>query len=192
MARKFFRKFVPSKDKVHAEASLRWLRPIMNKPYLWHLNRHSVSRAVAFGFFWSLIPMPGQSIPAVFFTLKARGNVPLALAATWLSNPFTLIPHWWSAYIIGKFILRSDGVEGLEWNIAYFEKQFETWSSGWSFITTNLWNFYLPLLVGSAIEGLVAGAAGYFIVDRFWKWHALRKWRHSRARAAQLRPPLPH
>lgn len=183
MARKFFRKFMPSREKVHSERALQWLRPIMNKPYLWHLNRHSVARAVGFGFFWSLIPIPGQSIPAVFFTIKARGNVPLALAATWLSNPFTLIPHWWSAYVIGKFFLRTPGVEGLKWELSYFEQKLGTWSSAWDFITSNLWNFYLPLMVGSIIEGVLAGLIGYAFVDRFWKWHARRKWRQSRERA---------
>lgn len=179
---------MPSKDRVHSEKMLRVFQPILNKPYLWHLNRHSVARGTSIGIFWSMIPAMGQSVPAVLMSWKARGNVPLAIAATWLSNPFTLIPHWWSAYVIGKFVLRSPGVEDIEWNVAYWEKKFATFASGWEFISNNFWNFYLPLLVGSAIEGVILAVAAYFLIDGFWKYHVRNKWRQSRLRAR----PSPH
>lgn len=186
MARKFFRRFMPSHDRVHSEKMLRIFRPILNKPYLWHLNRHSCARGVGIGMFWSLLPVMGQSIPAVLMTWKARGNVPLAIAATWLSNPFTLIPHWWSAYVIGKFVLRSKGIEDIEWNMAYWERKFATLHSSWEFISTNFWNFYAPLFVGSILEGIVCGLLGYVLVNGFWKYHTRRKWAQSRERARKL------
>lgn len=187
MARKFFRKFMPSREKVDSERLLRFLKPIMNRPYLWHLNRHSVARGVGWGMFWSLIPVPGQSIPAVLFTIWSRGNLPMAIAATWLSNPFTLIPHWWSAYVIGKFILRSDGISDLKWTWEYFEPHFETWGTAWRFVTTNFWHFYLPLMVGSIVEGIVVGGLAYLLIMGLWRRHSVKRWRKSRWRAKPLR-----
>ena len=191
MARKFFRKFMPSREKVHSERALRWLKPIMNRPYLWHLNRNGVASSVGWGMFWALIPIPGQSIPAVLCTIWSRGNVPLALAATWISNPLTLIPHWWSAYVIGKFILRSDGVEDIEWTTAYWEVKTQSLSSFWAFISTNFWNFYLPLMIGSIVEGLIVGGLGYLLVMSLWRRHSANRWTASRHKAGTLPTPIP-
>lgn len=197
MPRKFFRKFMPPREKVDAEKGLRWLKPLMDRPYLWHLNRHSVARGVSWGLFWALIPIPGQSIPAVLVTIWSRGNLALAIAATWLSNPFTLIPHWWSAYMIGKFLLRSEGISELQWTWAYFEPHFESWSAAWKFVTVNFWNFYLPLLVGSLVEGAVLGGVSYLLIMGLWRRHSGRRWLRSRQRAAETtslsgtRPPAP-
>jgi uncharacterized protein (DUF2062 family) len=183
MARKFFKKFMPSREKVDSEKLLRWLKPIMNKPYLWHLRRHGVAKSVGWGMFWALIPIPGQSVPAVLFTIWSRGNVPLALAATWISNPITLVPHWWSAYVIGKFILRSEGVDDIQWTREYWHTKTESFSALWHFISHNFWSFYLPLMVGSIVEGVVIGGAGYFLVMWLWKWHSSRQWNRSRLAA---------
>ncbi|MFN4243318.1 MAG: DUF2062 domain-containing protein [Tepidisphaerales bacterium] len=189
MPRKFFRKFMPPREKVDSEKLLRFLKPVMDRPYLWHLNRHSVARGVSWGLFWALIPIPGQSVPAVLSTIWSRGNLALAIAATWLSNPFTLIPHWWSAYTIGKFLLRSPGISDLQWTWEYFEPHFSSWSSAWRFVTVNFWHFYLPLLVGSIVEGVVIGGLAYVLIMTLWRRHSSNRWLRSRARASQLARP---
>jgi uncharacterized protein (DUF2062 family) len=182
MARKFFRRFMPSPERVHSEKALRWLRPIINKPYLWHLNRHSVARGVGWGAFWALIPIPIQSPMACLCAYLSRGNVPLAYAACWISNPFTLIPHWWSAYLIGKFILRSKGLEGLEFNWEYWKDRWHDWH----WMLDHFWSFFLPLMVGSVVEALLLGAGLYVLINVGWKRHARTRWLASRAKARRV------
>lgn len=60
---------------------------------LWKPCRITVSHGLAIGLFFSMmLPMPGQSIVAAFFAIRARVNVPFAMLAVFISNPLTLIP----------------------------------------------------------------------------------------------------
>jgi uncharacterized protein len=56
---------------------------------LWKPCRATVSHGLAIGLFFSMLPIPGQSIVAAFFAIRARVNVPFAMLATFFSNPIT-------------------------------------------------------------------------------------------------------
>ena len=74
-------------------------RPLFNRS-LWIPCRDSVSSGLAIGLFFSVMLIPFQSLPAALVTLRVRGNVPFAMAATWISNPFTT-----PAILFGQFRL---------------------------------------------------------------------------------------
>src|SRR5947209_15330722 len=98
MAKRFFRKFVPSAERI------RWLGPLRHRPDLWHLNRHSASRAVAVGVFWGLIPIPLQTIPTVIAAIFFRANVAFAWGVTWIIYPFSFF-FCYLAYTIGRIVM---------------------------------------------------------------------------------------
>ena len=79
-----------------------WLtlsRPLFDRS-LWVPCRDTVALGLAFGLFFSVMLIPFQSLPAAVFSMRFRGNVPFAVAATWFSNPFTT-----PAILFGQFRL---------------------------------------------------------------------------------------
>ncbi len=70
-----------------------------------HLTRLSVSRGLAVGVFAAFIPMPVQTLTAILLAILTRGNVVLALLATWVSNPITFVPFNYFIYRVGAAVL---------------------------------------------------------------------------------------
>ena len=64
------------------------LSPMFNRE-LWHPCRDSVSSGLAIGLFVSMLPVPGQMILAAIGTVRLKGNIPIAIAACWVTNPIT-------------------------------------------------------------------------------------------------------
>ncbi len=170
---------MPKRDHVTSGQSSRWLRPILNKPYLWHLNRRSVAKGLSMGLFWSMLPVFGQSVPAAILTWKWRGNVPLSIVGCWISNPFTLIPHWWAGYSIGRFVLQQPRPD-IQFNWEFWKDKWNDWHWLWA----HFWSFYVPLFAGCIVLGLILGLISYFGILIWWKWHAGNKWRARHAAAA--------
>jgi hypothetical protein len=74
-------------------------RPLFDRS-LWVPCRDTVASGLAVGLFFSVMLIPFQTLPAAIFAMRLRGNVPFAVAATWLSNPFTT-----PAILFGQFRL---------------------------------------------------------------------------------------
>ncbi len=73
---------------------------------LWMPCRDSVAVGTAIGMFFAVMPMPMQSVAAALIAVRARANVPFAIGACFLSNPFTNVPIWIAQKLIGDFILK--------------------------------------------------------------------------------------
>jgi uncharacterized protein len=96
---------LPSAEEVQSYRSLRWLGPLLRRPWLWHLDRPNVARGAAIGvFFGFLIPVL-QILFAALFAIALRGNLPVAAVATLVSNPFTYAPIGVLAYHTGSALL---------------------------------------------------------------------------------------
>ncbi len=96
-----------SKEEILAS---RWLRPIAHRlvhPSLWHMNRRSVSKALAIGLLSAFLVPIGQFVCAALLAIPTRANVPIAAAATLVSNPLTFPPIYFTAYRLGS----ASGVE---------------------------------------------------------------------------------
>src|SRR5215208_8472887 len=90
-ARSFMAKHAPSREDVQ---NSRWLKPFgrrIRSSELWRFTRRSVPRGVAIGLFVGIFLMvPGlQIVGAALVCMPLRGNVPIAAAMTFLSNPAT-------------------------------------------------------------------------------------------------------
>src|SRR5688572_3143060 len=102
MPRRFFRQYLPHPDLVHENRFLRVFGKALHQPNLWHLNRHSVSRAFAIGLFWGFIPIPFQMLPSAAFAIKFRANIIISVALVWITNPFTVGPIYYGTYTLGR------------------------------------------------------------------------------------------
>jgi uncharacterized protein len=177
--RKFIRRFLPSHEAVHSN---RWLAPFANTllhPRLWHLNRHSAAGAVATGLFCGLIPGPFQMLGAALCCLVFRVNLPLALATTFYTNPFTIVPLYIVAYAIGEFVLGS-GI-AFVYPPAYDFHNPAGWMQAMSAWTYSLGK---PLLIGLILLACGLAMTGYFSIKAIWRWHLIRAWKNRRQRVA--------
>jgi uncharacterized protein (DUF2062 family) len=173
--RKYFRKFLPSHDAVRNNRYVAWFGPWLQHHNLWHLHRRTVAGGVAVGLFAGLIPgsNPVQFTAAAILAIVLRVNLPVAVVVTLYSNPFTIVPLYYTAFKLGQLVLMhgNDGLpevafslegKGLsEWLPAALE-----WLAGVG----------KPLLVGLPLLALTLAAIGYFATDWAWRLYVRLAW----------------
>jgi hypothetical protein len=183
MPRKFFRRFLPDSDVVRASKYLAWCGGWLRHPNLWHLNRHSVAGGFAIGLFAGLVPGPLQMLTAALLAIPLKKNLPVALATTLYTNPFTIAPLYLLAYAYGRLLLGAGSapmeVQPYGWDWAH------SIDSAWALMH---WMLALgkPLAVGLAALAVTLAALGYAAVQIGWRAHVVLKWR---ARARRRAPP---
>ena len=78
-------------------------KPVANRQ-LWIPCRDTVAHGLAIGLFFSLIPIPFQMLPAALVAIRAKANIPFAMAACWITNPLTTGPILWAQYTLGNWM----------------------------------------------------------------------------------------
>lgn len=174
----WLKRHLPAPGAVRANRWISVFGRLLLDPNLWHLNRRSVSGAVAAGLFVMFLPPLGQSLVAAALAILFRVNLPLAVAVSWVSNPFTLPPLLYLAYSVGSWVL---GIEPARFSLDFW-LDWHNWQA-------LLW----PLTIGGLICATAASATGYFLVQWFWRWRLVRqiRIRRERYRAATSRESTP-
>ena len=72
---------------------------------IWHPDRQRFAGGAAVGGFFAMMPFPFQMLAAAFIAWVTRVNLPAAVVATWVSNPFTIAFFLYGQYRIGAFLL---------------------------------------------------------------------------------------
>lgn len=179
MPRKFFRRYIPDHESVRNSEHLRWFRPLLKHPNLWHLNRDSVAGGVAVGLLGGMIPGPVQILTASILAVVFRVNLPVAIAATLLTNPLTWPFLIVAAYGIGSLITGESAG-------AVREFQFDWMHGDWSELLPRLWHWFAGLgetfLIGNVILAVLLAAIGYGLVQVAWRWHVLAYLKRRRQR----------
>ena len=177
MPRKYFRKYLPDPEVLRSSRMVAAFGSWLQHPNLWHLNRRSVSGAVAIGLFSGLVPGPLQMLTALLIAIPCRKNIPVALIVTLYTNPLTIVPLYVLAYAYGRLLL--PGAHGP------FIAPFQT---DWSDIPGSLralgeWMLALgkPLALGLLALGLTLAAIGYLATRLGWRAWVVAQWR-ARAR----------
>lgn len=67
--------------------------------------RDTVATGLAIGLFFSMVPFIPQSIFAAIFAMLMRANVPMAMAACFISNPLTNVPFWVAQIRLGQWVI---------------------------------------------------------------------------------------
>lgn len=166
-------RFNLSPERLKSNKSLHLLGSSIEQPNLWHVNRHSIPRAVAIGLFWAMIPMPMQMLAAALCAIPWRANLPIAVGLVWVTNPITTPPIFYANYKFGALLLGTPAIQmpenlTLEWFLT---------------IASEHWQ---PLYLGSLVIGIVLAVGGYFAAKYYWQWKISRNWlKRKRARQSQ-------
>lgn len=174
MPRKLFRRLTPNRHRIINHPMIRPVGRYLSNPNLWHMNRRSVSGAVALGLFIAFLPIPAQMLVAAMGAILLRVNLALSVAAVWVSNPITMPPMLWVAFKIGTFFIDT--------NLALPDERLTlSWALG------QLNQIWAPLLAGSVVLGTIAAIAGFATVRLLWR---LNLTLHKRGKIAKRKKRL--
>ncbi len=126
--------------------------------YVWIHDRRAISGGLALGVFIAFTPtIPFQMLLAAVGALYFRVNLPIALAACWITNPLTAVPIYIFAWRIGRDIL--ENVIVLEWFFGLYP--FEGAAGRVIRQTAYLW-------AGSLCMATLGAGLAYFCVKAVW------------------------
>jgi uncharacterized protein (DUF2062 family) len=173
MPKKFLQRLMPDHRTIREHRHLRFLGTLLHDPNLWHLNRRSASGAFAVGLFTAWVPIPFQMLLAAIGAILFRVNLPLSAALVWVTNPLTMPPMFYFAYLVGGWVLGGASVDHIAFELSF------------KWLTTELVLIWQPFLLGCLIMGLLSAATGYLVIRGLW-WLHLVKYHRSR----KLRRPI--
>src|SRR5690349_21377771 len=175
--RKFFRKYLPSHETVRQNRFVGLFGERLKHHNLWHLHRRSVAGGVAVGLFAGLIPgsNPVQFFFAALFSVVFKVNLPVAVATTLYSNPFTIVPIYIAAYTLGGFVMGTSAEKNMpQTELHLMDKNISEWIPALIDWISSLGK---PLLVGLLLLGVLLSFIGYFGVRAGWRFYAIYAWR---------------
>ncbi|BBL76273.1 DUF2062 domain-containing protein [Methylomagnum ishizawai] len=156
MPKKLLKRYLPDPKKIKEIKALEFLGDKLHSPNLWHLNRHSVARAFAIGF-WAMYtpPLPWQQVIAAVLAIYFNANLPIAVALVWITNPLTWLPMYYLAYKVGTLAMGMDSFG--------FDQFSELFS------IEKVLELGAPFLLGCFILMNLGGVLGYFGVQCLWR-----------------------
>lgn len=162
MPRKFFQRFLPHPKTIKENKTLQIFGDWLHKPDLWHLSRRSVAGAFAVGLFFAWMPVPFQMVLAAGTAIWIGTNLPLSVALVWVSNPVTIPPMFYFAYMVGTWII---GEPATDFN---FELSF-------NWLLNELSAIWQPFLVGCFTMAASCSLLGYIIINGIWRYSVVSR-----------------
>jgi uncharacterized protein len=176
------RKNIPTREMLEGN---RWTRSLARRQELWRFTRRSVPRGVAVGLLVGIFALiPGiQIIGAALMCVPGRGNIPIAAAMTFLSNPATTPFIVLFSAVIGNFM-------GFHADVATVMAMVERGAGARDWISWFVSDAAPAVLVGLAIFSVVAAAVGYLAASVSWRIIVAGKWARRKKRMDAARDAL--
>lgn len=149
---------------------VRFVAPLARRAELWRFTRRSVPRGVFVGLLIGIFALiPGiQIVGAALMCVPFRGNIPIAAAMTFLSNPAT------TPLILAGSIYVGNSM-GYHADLSTFYSLYEH-GAGLDQWLSWLFSDAAPALVtGLLIISLAVSVVGYFIAVFTWNWWVRHK-----------------
>ncbi len=169
MPRDFFKRHMPSRESLAEYRALRPFTALLSDPGLWVLSRRNTAKAFGVGLFTAWLPIPFQTVVVVSLVAWMRVNLPVAVLASFISNPISMGPMMVIAYQLGSFMLqRPPRAEDMDFGLAL--------------IWEEMGRIGLPLITGCLTLGLVTAVIAAITLNIAWRISLLRRFRERRAR----------
>lgn len=148
-----------------------------------------IARGMAVGLWVAFTPLMGfHMLIALGLSILFRANKALAVALVWLSNPFTLIPVYLPAYLVGRFFVgkfhpssMTDPVQVAELlgNLFSFHKMLTCLHSTafWKELAVVFGKIGLEVTIGGFVIGSIAATAGYYASLYLVRYYRTKKGR---------------
>jgi hypothetical protein len=156
MPRRFFRKFALNRERLRKLWFIEPFDHLLHNPDLWGIRRRSVVPAFSLGLFIAFMPIPGHPLIAALLAIPLRVNVAIATVTTFISNPLTMGPLYYSAYWLGRALL------GLEPQPFEFELSV-------SWLGDQFLQIWQPMVLGCVLLGSCSAFIGYVALDLLWR-----------------------
>jgi len=174
--RNWLREKLPTEETLKAHPGLRWMGPLLRRPWLWQLNRRRVALGAGIGvFFGFLIPVL-QIAGAAALALLLRANLPVAAFSTLVSNPFTYAPIAVLAYKTGNALLGEADQPGVAESLEADGQAESSW-------VERAQSIGKPLFLGLAVFAVVGGLGTWGLVHAGWTLAVWFKRRRRRNRS---------
>jgi uncharacterized protein (DUF2062 family) len=164
--KKRLKKYFPTHQSFKNSKELKSMKSFLKSDHFWSYDCQPVARGVAAGLAGAVIP-GFQFFYSVILVIILRGNLPIALACTLVTNPLTAIPITYFIYYIGTLIIKNGSAENFV--IKDFQWSFSNFHSFWQNLTAWLMQFGKGFLVGLPIVSVAFGLVGYFATLLIWK-----------------------
>lgn len=184
--RKPLHRWIPTRASLQSNRWLKWMGPVLNDPRLWRVSRRGIALGVALGIFFGLL-VPLAQIPiSAAAAVALRANLPVAAAATFVTNPVTFGPVYYGAYRLGKVILGEKPATEAEVLAVLAKVQDQPiQANGFIDHVRRAWQRLKsagkPLVVGLAVVATVSGLTAYFVISGMWilktRWTRKRRLR---------------
>lgn len=162
---------MPDPRSILDSRPLRIFGTLLHDPNLWHLNRRSAARAFAIGLFMMWMPPFGQSVMAAAAAILWRANLPISVVLVFITNPVTIPPMFYGAFVIGCLVLGHP--------VPPFDLDFWLNYHNWLGVLG-------PLAVGCLICAIISSIGGWLAIHALWRWSLVRQIRRRRERIAAL------
>ncbi len=162
MPRKFLKRFLPHHQTIKENKHLQIFGDWLHEPNLWHLSRRSVAGAFAVGLFFAWMPVPFQMVLAAGAAILLRTNLPISVALVWLTNPVTITPMFYFAYVIGIWIV-GEPVTDFSFELSF------------SWLFNELSAIWKPFLVGCFTMAASSSLIGYLSIQGIWRYSILKR-----------------
>lgn len=177
MSRVNLHRYLPEPERLLQARGLRFLRPFLGHPALWHMNRRSAAGAMFWGLYCTFLPLPVQMGAAALAAVCFRVNLPLCVALVWLSNPLTVVPILYYSYVLGCHLLLQPVLNAAGLQALLLDCLHALLGPGHALPAGEASQLLWPLLLGSQVAGVAAGLSGYGGLRLYWRWHVVRAWR---------------
>ncbi|WP_404480691.1 DUF2062 domain-containing protein [Novosphingobium sp. BL-52-GroH] len=164
----------------------RFTRPFAKRQELFRFTRRSVPRGMAVGMFIGIFALiPGvQIVGAALLCVPFRGNIPLAAAVTFISNPFTTL------LVILPLAVAIGNTFGYHADIATVNAMVREGAG-----LEQWWHWLLSdtapsVVIGLFIQSVIAAVVSYVLSMWFWRWWIGRK-HHARRLRPAIRKVVP-
>jgi uncharacterized protein (DUF2062 family) len=180
--RNWLRSRIPTEATLTAHPSLRWMRPLLRRPWLWQLNRRRVALGAGIGVFFGFMVPVLQIAGAAVFAVVLRANLPVAAVSTLISNPFTYAPIGLLAYKTGAAVLGDDIQPEAAKALVDAASKSSVDGPGWIERAKAIGK---PLFLGLGIFAVVGGLSAWGVVHLAW---TMGVWYRRRRRHRQRQP----
>jgi len=175
-------KHVPTSHSVRTNKYLKPFSRYLHHHFLWQFNRRGVAGGLAVGLFVGILIPFAQMLFGAIGAISLRVNLPVAVFATFATNPFTVPPLYYAAYRLGNAMLGEedvDGTPGIANKVANEQGAVGNW-----FVNSIEWlqSVGPQLMLGLAVIATISAFVGYVAVSLIWKWQARYRWHKRRLR----------